>query len=283
VAEPSSRLEQLRRRVRSDPAPFVFAQLAQEYVNGGQPDEAIACCRTLLERHPRYFNAHLILGRALAALGRLREALSELELVLSIAPDHLAAMKDLADVYERLQQPTDALRCYRQALDLAREDRQILMAIDRLSTETSHAGRAASGAAESSGPPSVDLDAVLDRLGYPDQPVPPLVETLLTAAQRLLPRHTGAGNTAWSVQTSPATPDQWSALEDSIRSADLNASDAGRSASLGPVNDPSADSTSCATEIAGRSGRQHSALAALERWLAALLRERSDRDADSAS
>ena len=179
-----TRLQDLERRLQFDPAPFVFAQLADEYCRAGRCDDAIACCRRVLDPHPTYFTARVVLGRALAALGRFQEAAIEFEQVLTSAPDHLTATKDLADVYERLHRPAEALAGYRRALDLSRDDRQLQSAIARLSSSTDEIPPA--GTVDAQPPERVDLDAVLERLGHPNQPVPPLVETLLSHPERLL-------------------------------------------------------------------------------------------------
>jgi tetratricopeptide (TPR) repeat protein len=182
----STRLQDLQRRVQSDPAPFVFAQLAEEYCNAGRLDEAVISCRTLLTRHPKYCNARLVLGRALTALGRFDEAAAEFEQILAAAPDHPAAMKELAEVYERLDRPADALRCYRRALVLAREDRRLEEAVARLSAGAHPAGSGEPEGVDRPQPGMVDFEDVLVRLGHPNQPVPPLVETLLMHPERLL-------------------------------------------------------------------------------------------------
>ena len=68
------RIDELRRRVQSDPASIAFAQLAEEYRRAGQFDEAVAVCRTGLARHPGYLSARVTLGRALLELGELGDA-----------------------------------------------------------------------------------------------------------------------------------------------------------------------------------------------------------------
>ena len=50
----TARIEELRRRVQMDPASIAFAALAEEYRRAGQFDDAIATCRTGLQRHPAY-------------------------------------------------------------------------------------------------------------------------------------------------------------------------------------------------------------------------------------
>jgi tetratricopeptide (TPR) repeat protein len=96
------RLEALRRRVEKDPASIAFAQLAEEYRRGGDYQQAIAICREGLTRHPGYLSAQVTLGRALIERGQFDEARKELEAVLSVAPDNLAAIRALAEIHQHL-------------------------------------------------------------------------------------------------------------------------------------------------------------------------------------
>ena len=91
----TARIEELRRRVQMDPASIAFAALAEEYRRSRQFDEAIAMCRTGLQRHPAYLSARVTLGRSLLEIGRLDEAREELEHVLRVAPENLAAIRAL--------------------------------------------------------------------------------------------------------------------------------------------------------------------------------------------
>ena len=96
------RLEELRRRVESDPASIAFAALAEEYRRAGRFDEAIATCAAGLKRHPSYLSAHVTLGRSLIEVGQYDEAREELEFVLRSAPENLAAIRGLAEIHHRL-------------------------------------------------------------------------------------------------------------------------------------------------------------------------------------
>lgn len=98
----SPRIEELKRRVHSDPASIAFAALAEEYRRAGRFDEAIETCNTGLVRHPSYLSAHVTLGRALIEVGRLEDARAELEYVLKLAPENLAAIRGLAEIHHRI-------------------------------------------------------------------------------------------------------------------------------------------------------------------------------------
>jgi Flp pilus assembly protein TadD len=116
------RLDDLRRRVREDPASLAFAQLAEEYRRGGALDDAIRTCRSGLHHHPEYLSARVTLGLALCARGSLDDAAAELRRVLAAAPENLAALKALADVLRLRGDSVEALRLYEQALTLAPAD-----------------------------------------------------------------------------------------------------------------------------------------------------------------
>ena len=98
----SPRIEELKRRVQLDPASIAFAALAEEYRRAERYNEAIDTCTAGLVRHPSYLSAHVTLGRSLMEVGRLQEAQQELEFVLKLAPENLAAIRGLADIHHRL-------------------------------------------------------------------------------------------------------------------------------------------------------------------------------------
>lgn len=103
----SPRIEELKRRIRLDPASIAFAALAEEYRRTGRYEEAIEICRRGLQRHASYISAHVTLGRALIETGRCDEARQELQYVLSVAPENLAAIRGLAEIHHRQRQFCD--------------------------------------------------------------------------------------------------------------------------------------------------------------------------------
>ncbi len=98
-----SRIEDLRRRIDSDPASIAFAALAEEYRRTGRFEEAIAVCAGGLKRHPSYLSAHVTLGRALLETDRLEEARATLEFVVRAAPGNLSAVHALAEAHRRIE------------------------------------------------------------------------------------------------------------------------------------------------------------------------------------
>jgi len=128
----SARIDDLRRRVHRDPASIAFAQLAEELRRSGAIDEAIATCRAGHAIHPSYLSARVTLGRALLEVNSLDEARAELQTVLKSAPENLAAIRGLAEIFHRQGQLPDALAQYRAALALAKNDPDLQQTVAEL-------------------------------------------------------------------------------------------------------------------------------------------------------
>jgi hypothetical protein len=101
VVSDNPRIDALRRRIEKDPSSIAFAQLAEEYRRSGDCNEAVRVCREGLATHPGYLSAQVTLGRALMELEDYDAARKELEAVLQVAPDNLAAIRALADIHQR--------------------------------------------------------------------------------------------------------------------------------------------------------------------------------------
>ncbi len=142
---PPSRIDELRRRVQNDPASIAFAQLAEEYRRSGQTEEAVRVCREGLTRHPGYLSARVTLGRALLDLEQLADAREELQFVVGEAPENLAAVRGLAEIYHREGQTAEALTYYQRALGLARHDPEIEEIVEQLSRQVGAASTGANG------------------------------------------------------------------------------------------------------------------------------------------
>ena len=126
------RILELRRRVQADPASIVFAELAEECRRAGSNEEAISICRAGLVHYPHYLAARVTLGRALIELDRLDDAFIELTCVLDSAPGNLAAIRALAEIYQRRGLMSEALAHYRRALQLAQHDTDLSRTVDRI-------------------------------------------------------------------------------------------------------------------------------------------------------
>ena len=128
----SPRIQELRRRIQLDPASLAFAPLAEELRRAGRLDEAVQTCRSGLSFHPEYFTGRATLGRTLIDQGELDAALAELTAVLAAAPEHLAALKGVAEIHARRSESVEALSAYRRAHRLAPDDADLAHTIASL-------------------------------------------------------------------------------------------------------------------------------------------------------
>jgi Tetratricopeptide repeat len=136
------RIEELRRRVQKDPASIAFAQLAEEYRRAGNYEEAVHVCRSGLDKHPSYLSARVTLGRALIELGEFDDSQGELEYVLRSAPENLAAIRGLAEIYHRRGELGEALKQYRAALAIAKHDPDLEQTVQDLARQVGGASTA---------------------------------------------------------------------------------------------------------------------------------------------
>jgi tetratricopeptide (TPR) repeat protein len=254
----SDRLAELQRRVQFDTAPFVFAQLAEEYCRAGRNTDAVACCRTGLSHHPGYLSLRLILARALVGLAKWDEAAAEYHGVVTASPDNLAATRELAAVLEGQGRKDEALALYRRALALARQDKAL---------EASIAALAPAPEAPDHAPvaPRTDFDAVLTSIGHPHQQPPPVIEMLLTDPMALLPR-----GPATPAGLSSEVEDEFARLERDLRERTGEpmtppATPAVMAAAPDPVSTPPLAAASIDAAM----------LADLEAWLDVLVRVRA--------
>ena len=163
----SPRIQELRRRIQLDPASLAFAPLAEELRRAGRLDEAVQTCRTGLSFHPEYFTGRATLGRALIDQGELDAALAELTAVLAAAPEHLAALKGVAEIHARRGESAEALDTYRRAYRLAPEDTELASTITSLERALVPAQAVTASPGAGDGPEAVvvrRLEQFLDRV-----------------------------------------------------------------------------------------------------------------------
>ncbi len=190
MAEDHPRIEELKRRVKNDPASLAFAHLAEEYRRAGRFAEAIDTCRAGLAVHPNYLSARVTLGRALIEHGDLDAAQAELQGVMTIAPDNLAAIRGLAEIHQRRGQNQEALDYYRWALefagqdpDLAKQVRDLAAAIEPQKTPGGESRQAAAPAPAAT-PAASGSQPAPSAVGAPEArpSAPPAVVTRAPAA-----------------------------------------------------------------------------------------------------
>jgi tetratricopeptide (TPR) repeat protein len=175
----SPRIEELRRRVLVDPASIAFAALAEEYRRAGRYVEAVATCQAGLQRHPAYLSARVTLGRALLEMGQYDEARDQLEQVLRVAPENLAAMRGIADIHHRRGELPEALAQYKSALSVSQHDPELQRTVETIARQVAPAEAGAPGdpaagpEAPPAPPPGVPLPVSVQAVMPVDAPAPP--------------------------------------------------------------------------------------------------------------
>lgn len=114
------------------PAAAVTLDEALALLRGGQAIEAETALRVVVTEHPDDLSARYWLAVALAKNGRQEEAVEQYLRILAEKPESVGSWVALAQVYERLQFPDEALAAYRRAHALQPGNRELAAAIRRL-------------------------------------------------------------------------------------------------------------------------------------------------------
>jgi tetratricopeptide (TPR) repeat protein len=111
-------------RLAKDPTSLAFAQLADLYRKAGRPSDAIATCRSGLQRYPHYTTARLILAKTLLAENDPGEALVEIEAILQVSPKDVQCHRLAAEAHRRMGGLDAAVRSLESAVTLDPGDRE---------------------------------------------------------------------------------------------------------------------------------------------------------------
>jgi tetratricopeptide (TPR) repeat protein len=111
-------------RLAKDPSSLAFAQLADLYRKAGRPTDAIATCRSGLQRYPHYTTARLILAKTLLAESDPTGALAEIEAILQVSPKDVQCHRLAAEAHRRMGRLDAAVRSLESAVALDPGDRE---------------------------------------------------------------------------------------------------------------------------------------------------------------
>ena len=111
-------------RLAKDPTSLAFAQLADLYRKAGRPSDAIATCRSGLQRYPHYTTARLILAKTLLAENDPEAALTEIEAILQVSPKDVQCHRLAAEAHRRMGRLDAAVRSLESAVALDPADRE---------------------------------------------------------------------------------------------------------------------------------------------------------------
>jgi tetratricopeptide (TPR) repeat protein len=111
-------------RLAKDPTSLAFAQLADLYRKAGRQADAIATCRSGLQRYPHYTTARLILAKTLLAENDPSAALVEIEAILQVSPKDVQCHRLAAEAHRRIGRLDAAVRSLEAAVALDPGDRE---------------------------------------------------------------------------------------------------------------------------------------------------------------
>jgi Flp pilus assembly protein TadD len=106
--------------------------LAALLVRQGRWEEAAQLTRDWLEREPKLAAAHAMEGWLLHQAGDLPQAQARLQHALELDPKNVAALTELARVYEELQRPDRAVVLYERVLERDRRQVELARRINQL-------------------------------------------------------------------------------------------------------------------------------------------------------
>lgn len=112
-----SEIKRYEERLKSDPASYCFAPLAEVYLRAGLLDDALAVSRAGVVRYPGYVAGQMALARACHQKGLVDECRCALEAVASAVPDHAEAQRLLARLYAESGQVQAACQALQTLLD----------------------------------------------------------------------------------------------------------------------------------------------------------------------
>ncbi|RYH02370.1 tetratricopeptide repeat protein [Salipiger sp. IMCC34102] len=117
------------------PAMDLLLRRAEDAMEVGDPDTAVAHFSALIDHAPGFAEGYHGRATVLFAQGRLGQALADLRRTLELNPRHFNAMTGLAVILSELGQTEEALEVYRQVDQIAPHLDRVETEIGRLSVE----------------------------------------------------------------------------------------------------------------------------------------------------
>src|SRR2546426_6539215 len=112
-----------------------YLQTTEDAISSGRVEEALTNCQYILTHFPASLEAQRLLGEVYLAQGQLQEAQQTFDWVLTNDPENVIAYCDRALISERMEDLDTALDCYQQAYELSRGNSQIRQEFNALSAK----------------------------------------------------------------------------------------------------------------------------------------------------
>lgn len=110
-----------------------YLRTTEDAISSGRIDEAMTNCQNVLTYFPEALEAQRLLGEVYLAQGHLEEAQQTFEWVLTNDPENVIVYCDRALISERTSDIDTALDCYQQAYELSRGNANIRQEFNQLS------------------------------------------------------------------------------------------------------------------------------------------------------
>ena len=117
-----------------------YLQEIEDTLSAGRVDDAASKCQHVLSRFPESLEVQRLLGEVYLARGQMEDAQQSLDWILTNDPENVIAYCDRALISERLSDFDTALDCYQQAYELSRGNRDIRQQFNLLSAKTGQQG-----------------------------------------------------------------------------------------------------------------------------------------------
>jgi tetratricopeptide (TPR) repeat protein len=117
-----------------------YLQTTEDAISSGRVNDALTKCQYILTRFPESLEALRLLGEVYLAQGKLEEAQHTFDWVLTNDPENVMAYCNRALISERLSDYDTALDCYQQAYELSRGNGQIRQVFNQLSEKVGQQG-----------------------------------------------------------------------------------------------------------------------------------------------
>lgn len=114
----SADIERFEAEYAERPDGLVFARLADAYRKTGDPERALTLLQQGLSRHPNYFSAFVVQGRAFLDLGRTDDADGAFRRVLELDAENLVALQALGELARDRGELDEAARWYERLVQV---------------------------------------------------------------------------------------------------------------------------------------------------------------------
>src|SRR6266700_4478333 len=117
-----------------------YLQITEDAISSGRISDALSNCQHILTHFPEVLEAQRLLGEVYLAQGQLEEAQQTFDWVLTNDPENVIAYCSRALISERMSDYNTALDCYQQAYELSRGNSQIRQEFNQLSEKVGQQG-----------------------------------------------------------------------------------------------------------------------------------------------